>query len=146
MKFLGSLVQNICIEYSCKKRNMCLYSSEWPSANRMFQRMHYENMLGHQHRLVLSCVLSHSLSVQIARRYGHLRGLTSSSCGGLWPSTEAFLAVWAKKELFTLFVHILDHFWCSVVTCVMFFSNLNNFENSAKISKNPKESKESKNL
>ena len=38
----------------------------------------------------------------ITRRYGLLRGPTSSSCGGLWPSAEAFFALWAKKELIML--------------------------------------------
>ena len=37
------------------------------------------------------------------RRYGPLRGLTSSSCGGLRPLAEAFFALWAKKELIMLF-------------------------------------------
>mgnify|MGYP006908641815 CR=1 FL=1 len=59
-----------------------------------------------------------------------LRGLTSSSCGGLWPSTKAF---WAKNEHLTLFVLILGHFWCSVVTSIMFSSNLGNFGKNPKI-------------
>jgi hypothetical protein len=37
------------------------------------------------------------------RRYGPLRGPTSSSCGGLRPSAEAFFALRAKKQLFMLF-------------------------------------------
>ena len=35
------------------------------------------------------------------RRYGLLRGPTSSSCGGLQPCAKAFF--WAKKELIMLF-------------------------------------------
>ena len=41
--------------------------------------------------------------IRETRRYGLLRGPTSSSCGGLWPSAEAFFALRAKKELFMLF-------------------------------------------
>ena len=33
-------------------------------------------------------------------------------------------ALWAKKEIFTLFVLIIGHFQCSVVTFVIFSSNL----------------------
>ena len=69
------------------------------------------------------------------RRYSPLRGLSSSSCGGLRPTAEAFYALRAKKELFMLFWLTLGHFWCSVVTSVTFSSNLSNFE---KNSKNPK--------
>ena len=36
------------------------------------------------------------------RRYSPLRGPTSSSCGGLRPSAEAFFALRAKKELIML--------------------------------------------
>ena len=39
---------------------------------------------------------------------------------------KAFFALRAKKELFTLFVLILGHFWCAVGTSVMFSSNLSN--------------------
>ena len=39
---------------------------------------------------------------------------------------QGFLALRAKKELFTLFVIILGHFWCSVVTSVVFTSTLSN--------------------
>ena len=52
------------------------------------------------------------------RRYSPLRGLTSRSCGGLWPRPRIFLR--AKKELFTLFVFILGLFWYSVVTSIAF--------------------------
>ena len=54
----------------------------------------------------------------ITRRYSPLRGLTSSSCGGA--SAEAFFALRAKKELFTLFVLIL------VRPFLVFSSNLRN--------------------
>ena len=37
------------------------------------------------------------------RRYGPLRGPTSSSCGGLRPPAEAFFALRAKRELSILF-------------------------------------------
>ena len=42
--------------------------------------------------------------VRLTGRYSPLRGLTSSSCKGLWPLANAFFALWAKKELFLLFV------------------------------------------
>ena len=38
----------------------------------------------------------------------------------------------AKKDLFMLFVFILDPFWCSVVTSVIFSSDLGNFRNNPK--------------
>ena len=75
------------------------------------------------------------------RRYSPLRGLTSSSCGGFWPSTKAFFAHRAKKDLYTLCVLTLGHFWCSVIISVTFSSNLSNFEKNPKIQKNPKMSK-----
>ena len=40
-----------------------------------------------------------------------------------------------KKELFILFVLILGHFECSVVTSLTFSSNLINFEKNPKITK-----------
>ena len=67
------------------------------------------------------------------RRYGLLRGPTSSSCGGLWPSAEAFFALRARKELFW---PIFGIFWCPVVTLVTFSSNLSNFK------RNPKKTRE----
>ena len=39
------------------------------------------------------------LQLMYTRRYGRLRGPTSSSCGGFWPSTEAFFALRSKKGL-----------------------------------------------
>ena len=45
---------------------------------------------------------------------------------------RGFFGPSGKKELFTLFVPILGHFWCSVVTSVTFSSNLSNFEKNAK--------------
>ena len=65
-------------------------------------------------------------------------GFTSSSCGGLWPPAEAFLALLAKKGPFMLFWLTLGNFWCSVVTSVTFSSPLSNFEKNPK---NPKKSK-----
>ena len=45
--------------------------------------------------------------------------------------------LWAKEYVFTLFLLILGHFWCSVVTSVTFSGNLSNFKNNfKKISKN----------
>ena len=61
---------------------------------------------------------------QETRRYGPLRGPTSSSCGGLRPSAEAFFALRAKKVLILLFWPIFGDFWCLVVTLVTFSSNL----------------------
>ena len=68
--------------------------------------------------------LCHNLYSINTRRYGLLRGPTSSSCAGLRP------------RLFLPF----GPFWCSVVTSVTFSSNLSNFK------KNPKKSKKFKNL
>ena len=53
------------------------------------------------------------------RRYGPLRGLTSSSCGGLWPSVEAFLALRATKGLIVLF--------CSGKMNLIYMSNIGFF-------------------
>ena len=78
---------------------------------------------------------NHSLVFTSTRRYGPLRGPTSSSCGELWPSAEAFLALRARKELFMLFCTFFGDFWCSVVTVVTFSSNLNNFERNQKKTK-----------
>ena len=66
------------------------------------------------------------------RRYGPLRGPTSSSCGGLWPSAEAF------------YYAVLAHFWCPVVTLVTFSSNISN--NTKKQQKNPKKFKKFKKI
>ena len=66
------------------------------------------------------------------RRYGPLRGPTSSSCGGLRPR----LFFLPKKELFMLFWPIFGNFWCPVVTMVTFSSNLINFERNQKKTKN----------
>ena len=40
----------------------------------------------------------------IPRRYGPLRGPTSSSCRGLWHSPEGFLALWAEKQAIRQFL------------------------------------------
>ena len=69
-------------------------------------------------------VFHHSLYFIKTRRYGPLRGPTSSSCGGLRPMAEAFFALRAKKELIMLFWPIFGNFWCPVVTLVTFSSNL----------------------
>ena len=50
---------------------------------------------------------------------------------GLWP------------RLFTLFVIILGNFWCSVVTSVIFSSNISNFKNKTE---NLKKSQKIQNL
>ena len=44
-----------------------------------------------------------SLPFSITRRYGPLRGPTSSSCGGLRPSPEAFLPFGQKESLLCCF-------------------------------------------
>ena len=76
-------------------------------------------------------------------------GFTSSSCGGLRPSAKAFLAFWAKKEVFMLFLSTLDRFWCSVITSVTFSRNISYFEiflkNPKKIQKYLKISKKFQN-
>ena len=72
----------------------------------------------------------------ITRRYGPLRGPTSSSCGGLRPLAQAFFR--AKKELIMLFWPIFGIFWCPVVTLVTFSSNHSNIERNRK---KPKKSK-----
>ena len=51
-----------------------------------------------------------------------IRVPTSSSCGGLWP--RVFLPFGQK----TAYYAVLAHFWCPVVTLVVFSSNLSNFE------------------
>ena len=88
----------------------------------------------------------------LTRRYSPLRGLTSSSCGGLRPSAEAFFALRAKRELIMLFWPIFGNFWCPVVTLITFSSNISNFERnhkknkkSKKIQKIHKKPKKSKN-
>ena len=75
------------------------------------------NWITYLTRLVFILCLSDSI-VQWPppRRYSPQRRLTS-------------------KELFTLFVLILGHFWCSVVTSVTLSSNISNFEKKQKKSK-----------
>ena len=41
-------------------------------------------------------------ALELIRRYSALCGLSSSFCRGLRPLSEAFVALWAKKELFRL--------------------------------------------
>ena len=77
-------------------------------------------------------------------RYGPLRGPTSSYCGGLRPSAEAFLALRAKKELITLFWPIFGIFWCPVVTLVTFSGPLSNFERNPKKNEKIEEKKNPK--
>ena len=55
------------------------------------------------------CTLLLWCTVIITRRYSLLCGFTSSSFGGFQPLAVAFFALWAKKELFMLFVLILGH-------------------------------------
>ena len=73
-----------------------------------------------------------AFKVKNIRRYGPLRGPTSSSCGGLRPSAEAFFAHRAKKELIMLFWPIFSNFWCLVITLVTFSNNIRNFERNPK--------------
>ena len=68
------------------------------------------------------------ISFKNTRRYGPLRGPTSSSFGGLRPSADLFMLFWP----------IFRDFWCSVVTVVTFSSNFSNFERNKKSEKNPK--------
>ena len=73
----------------------------------------------------------------MTRKYSPLRYaglfLAPEEGFGLWQ--RLFLARWARKELLTLFVLVLGHVWCSVVTSVTFSSNVSNFEQNPK---NPK--------
>ena len=86
--------------------------------------------------------------LNVTRRYGPLYGPTSSSCGGLWPLAEAFIALRAKKEVIMLFWPIFGIFLCPVLTLVTFSSNINNFERNSKktLKKKQKNPKNSKNL
>ena len=43
------------------------------------------------------------------RRYSPLCGLTSSSCGGLWPTTEASFALQAKTKVFFSFLSVFAY-------------------------------------
>ena len=48
---------------------------------------------------ILECIRpSENTDIMVTRRYSPLRGLTSSSCGGLRPSAKVFFALRAKKE------------------------------------------------
>ena len=68
----------------------------------------------------------------LTKRYRPLHGPTYSSCRGLWPLATAFFALRGKKEHTRLFLPILGNVWCSVVTLVIFSSNLSNFEKNKK--------------
>ena len=57
------------------------------------------------------------------RRYGPLRRPIFSFRLG-----PGFFGPLGKKGLIMLFLPILGHFWCAVVTLVTFSNNLNNFE------------------
>ena len=46
---------------------------------------------------IFNKIFSLVCSLNKTRRYGPLRGPTSTSCGGLWPSVEAFFALRAKN-------------------------------------------------
>ena len=61
---------------------------------------------------------------------------------------QGFFALLAKRNILTLFVLILSHFWCSVVTSVPFISNHCNIEKNPKYQqkKHPKCPKKSKKL
>ena len=60
---------------------------------------------------------------------------TSSSCGGLRPLAQTFMAVGQKTEFIMLFWPILGYFWCSVVPLVTFSSNFSNFKKNNKSKK-----------
>ena len=64
--------------------------------------------------LVVIVLVMLRLMIVITRRYGPLRGPTSSSCGGLRPSDDVFFALRAKKELIMLFWPFFGDFWCPV--------------------------------
>ena len=89
--------------------------------------------------IVLSIITYKKCKMKLIRSYSPLRGLTSSSWGGLWQSAKAFFALQAKKEIFKQFVPILGYFWCSVVFSVVFSCNIRIFENYVK--KNSKNQK-----
>ena len=61
---------------------------------------------------------------------------------GLRPSAEAFFCPLGKKYTFNAVCAYFRHFWCSVVTSVMFSSNLSKFEKNPN---NPKKSKKFQN-
>ena len=94
------------------------------------------------HETVQTCLVRHS-QINCTKRYGPLRGPTSSSCAGPrpgpgpGPGPRLFFSLWAKKERFMLFWRFFGNFWCPVVTVVKFNSNLSRFE------KNPKKKKKS---
>ena len=77
------------------------------------------------------------LCITITRRYGPIRGPTSSSCEGLGPATKAFwpFAQKNKNWVFMLFWPIFGNFGCPVVTLVTFSSNLSNLEINPKQNK-----------
>ena len=60
-------------------------------------------------RVLLEILSKWNIQFNFTRRYSPLRK-------GLRPMAEAFFALWAKKAPVMLFLLILGHFWCSVVT------------------------------
>ena len=54
------------------------------------------------------------------RRYNPMRGLSSSSCKGLWPSAESFFCTSGQKKNFMLFLGYFRSF-------LVFISNLSSF-------------------
>ena len=90
----------------------------------------YEALISSFNILLMKVTKQILIIYHYTRRYGPLCGPTSSSCGGLRPSAEAFFALQAKKELFMLFWPIFGDFWCPVVTMVTFTSNLIIFQKS----------------
>ena len=85
------------------------------------------------------CLLSSHLGFHQTRRYGPLRGPTSSSYGG--PPPRLFLPFGQKRQFIMLFRPIFGNFWCPLVTLVTFSRNLSNFEENPKKTKNPKKIK-----
>ena len=56
-------------------------------------------LISSESTIIKTKCVSQSVSKPVStRRYSPLRGLTFSSCGGLWPLAEAFFALQTKKD------------------------------------------------
>ena len=74
----------------------------------MWQAMFCDCTLVTEILQILDKEILQSSQIHHTRRYGPLLGPTSSSCGGLWPLAEVFLALWAKKRAYYA---VLENFW-----------------------------------